>query len=177
MRAFYPLPYLANAMADMLWDSGLQIRSHRKKVMSTAFGRHVSEVETYFALMVRSFRTGGKHEHRSVLGDRSPAGRKKLMVIASAAQGARRRFSTLARSEKGVVRRSLELLAVHAEHMRMIAEAHAAGIDRNKRAVKAMRGAYEKRLPAILSDFHSWIDPLIAEPVRRAFEQASRLAG
>jgi hypothetical protein len=127
--------------------------------------------------MVRAFKAGNEHEHRIVLGDRSPAGRKKLMDIASAAEEARRRFSALARSEKGAVRRSLELLAIHAEHVRIIAEAHVAGIAKNKSALKAMRGAYEKRLPVILRDFGQWIDPLIAGPVQQAFSAAERTAG
>jgi hypothetical protein len=99
------------------------------------------------------------------------------MDIASAAEEARRRFSALARSEKGAVRRSLELLAIHAEHVRIIAEAHVAGIAKNKSALKAMRGAYEKRLPVILRDFGQWIDPLIAGPVQQAFSAAERTAG
>jgi len=177
VRAFYPLPFMANAMADMLWDRTQQIRSYRNGIMSAAFGRHAGEVERYFAGMVRAFKAGNEHEHRIVLGDRSPAGRKKLMDIASAAEEARRRFSALARSEKGAVRRSLELLAIHAEHVRIIAEAHVAGIAKNKSALKAMRGAYEKRLPVILRDFGQWIDPLIAGPVQQAFSAAERTAG
>jgi len=145
--------------------------------MSAAFGKHAAEVERYFAGMVRAFKVGNEYEHKTVLGDRSPADRRKLLEMATAAEEARRRFSALAKSEKGAVRRSLELLAVHAEHIRIIAEAHVAGIARNKSALKAMRAAYEKRLPAILREFGQWIDPLIAGPVQQAFSAAEKAAG
>jgi hypothetical protein len=168
---------MASAMADMLWNRTQQIRGHRSGIMSAAFGKHAGEVERYFAGMVRAFKAGGEYEHKMVLGDRSPTGRRKLMEIASRAEEARRRFTALAKSEKGVVRRSLELLAVHSEQIRMIAEVHVAGIARNKSALKAMRAAYEKRLPVILRDFGQWIDPLIARPVQQAFSAAERAAG
>lgn len=176
-RAFYPLPYMANAMADMLWDRGKQIRAHRKQVMAAGFGRHAEEVEKYFARMVRLFEMGGKHDHKTALGDRSPGGRRRLMEIAAAAEAARQQFGALARSDRGAVRRSLELLEVHAEHVRVIAEAHVAGIDGNKNAIKGMRAAYERRLPVILRDFGQWIDPLISGPVMQAFAAAARGAG
>ena len=173
MRAFYPLPYLPNVMADMLWNRELPVRPHRRAIMSAGFGEHTGEAEEYFAHMVRLFQAGGPYEHTTVLDDRTPAARATLLEIAAAAARAQCRFRALASTERGVVRRSLKLLAVHAEQVRTIAEARVAGMDRDRRAVAAMRSAYEKRLPAILRDFHPWIDPLIAEPVRRAFEQAT----
>ena len=176
VRAFYPLPYMANAMADMLWDRGRQIRAHRRAIMSAGFGKHADEVERYFTRMVRAFKAGGEYEHKSALGDRSPAGRRKLMEMASEAEEARRRFSALARSERGVVRRSLELLAIHAEHVRLIAEARVAGIAKNKSALKSMRGGYEKRLPVILRDYSPWVDPLVSGPVMQAFAAAEKAA-
>jgi len=176
MRAFYPLPYLPNVMADMLWDRERPIRPHRRAIMSAGFGEHAGEVEEYFATMVRLFQTGDAYAHRTILDDRTPAARAGLSKIASAAAQAQRRFRALARSERGVVRRSLRLLAIHAEHVRIVAEVRAAGLDGNAVAVAALRTAYEERLPALLRESHPWIDPLIAEPVRRESRRASELA-
>jgi len=173
MRAFYPLPYLPNVMADMLWNRELPVRPHRKGIMSAGFGEHAGEAEEYFARLVRLFWVADSYEHRTVLDDHTPAARATLSEIAAAAAQAQSRFRALAHAERGVVRRSLELLAVHAEQVRTIADVRVACMDRDKRAAAAMRAAYEKRLPAILRDFHPWIDPLIAEPVMRAFEQAT----
>ncbi len=173
VRAFYPLPYMANAMADMLWDRAQPLRAHRRKVMSAAFGQHADAVEKYFAHMAHGFKAGGEYEHKRAL-----PGRAKLTAIATEASAARRRFTALAKVEKdAVVRKSLELVAIHAEHAALIAQAHLAGISRDKKAIKAMRAAYEKRLPAILRDYSSWIDPLIGGPMAQAFAAAEKAAG
>lgn len=174
LRAFYPLPYLANAMADLLWDSRQPIRAHRSKMMAAAFGKHAAAAEMYFARMVKEFKAGADYEHKSVTNDRSPAGRRKLIKIAGAAELAQQQFRSLARAEKGVVRLSLELLALHAEHIRRIAEAHVAGIDGNKQGLAAMRSRYQKRLPGMLARFSPWVDPAIAEPVDQAFDAAEK---
>jgi len=177
MRSFYPLPYLPNAMADMLWDRERPTRPHRKAIMAAGFGVHADEAEEYFGKLVRLFRVAGPYEHRTVLDDCTPAAREKLSEIAAVATQAQRRFRVLAKSETGVVRRSLRLLAIHAEQVRTIAQARLAGLDGNAKAVEAMRAAYEKRLPMILRESHPWIDPLIAEPVRGVLREAFRLAG
>ena len=173
VRAFYPLPYLANAMADMLWNRTQPIPPHRKAIMAASFGAHASEVETYFATIVRLFRTGSAYDHRTVLHDPGPAARARLSEIISTAAQAERRFRALTRSERGVVRRSLKLLALHAEHVRLLAEIRAAGLDGKAEKVAALGKAYEARLPALLRDSHPWVDPLIAAPVRRELRRAA----
>jgi hypothetical protein len=176
MRAFYPLPYLPNVMADMLWDRARATGSHRKAIVGAAFGPHAEEVGGYFIGLVRLFQTAGGYHHRTVLQERSAAARATLSEIVTVAADARRRFRALAASEKGVVRRSLQLLAIHADHVRIIAAARLAGLAGKAGEVESLRRAYEKRLPALLRRFHPWIDPLIAEPVRRACREAAALA-
>jgi hypothetical protein len=173
VRAFYPLPYTANAMADMLWNRNQPIRAHRRKVLSAAFGRHADAVEKYFSRMVRGFKEGVEYEHRRAL-----ASKAKLTGIAAEASDARRRFANMAKAERdAVVRRSLELVAIHAEHAALVARAHLAAVDKDKKAIRAMRAAYEKRLPLILRDFSPWIDPLISGPVTQALSAAEKAAG
>jgi hypothetical protein len=144
--------------------------------MSAAFGRYADAAEAYFAALVKAFKAGGPHEHKTLLRDRSPAARSKLAEIAASAAEARRNFTAASRADKSAaVKLSLRLLAIHAEHVGLIARAHVAGIDGDTKAIQKMRAAYEQRLPAILRDYAPWIDPLIGGPVMQAFSAAERV--
>ena len=178
VRAFYPLPYFPSTMADTLWNRRTAPAAHRRKIMSAAFGKYAAPAEKYFAQMVRAFRVGADHEHRTVLEDAGAKHRARLEKIAPFAEQSARGFSSLAKREKDpVVRTSLRLLAVHAEQAARIARIHLAGLDGDRKALKKMRADYEARLPRILGDFSPWIDPKIAEPVREALWRAESLAG
>jgi hypothetical protein len=175
-RAFYPLPYLPSAMADMLWNRRQPARAHRRKVMSSAFGKHADEVERYFAGMVRAFRLGPDLEHKTVASDLPAAGATRIGRIASSAEEAQRRFTAAAKREsEPAVRLSLELVALHAEQAAAVARAYLAGLKGDKQALAAIRASHEKRMPAILRDYSPWVDPLVAGPVREALAAAERL--
>jgi hypothetical protein len=64
VRAFYPHPYIAAAMADVMWNRATSVAPHRKKIMSAAFGKHAKEVETYLASLVKATRVGPTYEHQ-----------------------------------------------------------------------------------------------------------------
>ncbi len=177
VRAFYPTPYLANAMADMLWNRKQSQARHRQQVMASAFGRHAREAEAYFSHLVRTVRVGPSHAHRTIL-DGAVGKREELTELAAFAAKHRRRFTALAKRENDkVVRTSLEILAIHADHADRVARALVAGIAKNTKALRAMRDEYEARLPAMLQRYSPWIDPLLGQTVRIALDEAERAAG
>ncbi|UCH34127.1 MAG: DUF4838 domain-containing protein [Armatimonadota bacterium] len=175
-RAFYPLPHCPNAMADMLWNEALPEQRHREKIMSAAFGRHARQVEDYFARVNKAFRVGPDYEHK-LLDPDSPGALRKLHGLAKLAERAQLRFSGLVKKEKDpVVRESVALIAVHAEHIARIARAYVAALEGDGDRVAAMRAEYEARLPAILREFSPFIDPLVAGPMQQAFDIAEQAA-
>ena len=175
-RAFYPLPWLPNAMCDLLWNRRLPIAEHRRRVMRAAFGPNARAVESYFARTVKACRVGDGYEHGSLLRDVTPERRRALAALADHTEKAWLRFAELTHAEKNpVIQASLALVAIHAEHLDRIARALLAGIDGNRRLLDAMKSDYGKRLPEILASFHTWIDPLIRQPVEQAFREAERL--
>jgi hypothetical protein len=175
IRAFYPLPYMANAMGDMLWDRRLSVSGHRRKIMSAAFGKHARTVEKYFAGMVRAFRVGDSYEHRTVLEGAGAKHAARLKAIASSAKAAQRQFAGLAKKERDpVVRTSLELVALHAEQAGRIVGAYLAGLAGDKKRIARMRKEYAARVPEVLGRYHPWVDPMIAEPVMEALWEAER---
>ncbi|NIR00373.1 MAG: hypothetical protein GTN78_09265, partial [Gemmatimonadales bacterium] len=119
-------PYLANAMADMLWNRKQSRAQHRRRLMEAAFGKHAAKVEAYLGHLVRAARAGPSYVHRSLI-EKGLGSREKLLDLAAFAGKHRRRFGELAKRTKDrVVRTSLELLAIHADHADRIARAHIA---------------------------------------------------
>jgi hypothetical protein len=176
IRAFYPHPYMASAMADKMWDRRTNASSHRRKIMSAAFGKHASEVEDYLSRLVNMVRVGPTHRHGTVFGE-PVKHREELGEIAEIADMARRRFGVLAERERDeVVRLSLELMSLHAEQTGRIAGAYLAGLASDRRLVARMRAEYGKRLPEVLDQFSLWVDPKLAEPVWEALAAAEKLA-
>ena len=174
-RAFYPLPYAANAMGDLLWDKERPGGAHRRKIMGAAFGKHAAEVERYFARLVRMFRAGEEYEH-GTLGE-SGGKRGRWEKAAGFAEEWKRRLSRLARGEKDrVVRTSLEVAAIHADQVRRIARARLAGLDGNRELIRAMQADHRAALPGVLRDYSWWVDPLVGQPVEMALAQAEREA-
>jgi len=171
IRAFYPTPYSANAMADFLWNRGRSLADHRSSLMRAAFGRHAEVVERYLSGMVGAFRLGGSYDHKTVLESAAPERDRRLRLIASAAAAARK--DCLARAEaeeQRTVRLSLELVALHAEQMvRIVRIRLAAG--RPSQLVK-LRVQWERRLPVVLDQYGPWVDLKIADPVKEAFRAA-----
>jgi len=173
-RAFYPLPYLPNAMADLLWNKRLEQCAHRRKIMKAAFGRHTLAAESYFHRMVRAFRVGGDYDHKTLLDDVT-GNQRRLRDILRIATDAWQDFLARAKKEKeAVVRLSLHLLALHAEQVCRIVSARLAGISGSAHALKELRASYESRLPEILREFAPWVDPLIRAPVAQALTEAEK---
>jgi hypothetical protein len=176
IRAFYPLPYWPNAMGDVLWNKRLPLAAHKRKVMAAAFGKHVRDVEKYFSEIVRAFRAGDTYRHETIL-DNPTAHGDRLAKAAALAARARRKFTTAAKQERDpVLRTSLELIALHAEHANTIAEAYLAGLSGDATKVKRLRAGYEKRLSEFLGRYSLWVDPMIADPVLQASARALPVA-
>jgi hypothetical protein len=172
IRAFYPLPYLPNAIADMLWNSRLSPRRHRERIMVAAFGKHAGDVEDYFGKAIEAFRLGAGHDHRSLATHGGQAERRRLEEAASFAEAARARLAGLAgREREGVVRTSLELVALHAEQAARVAEARLARLDGRADVIEKMHRDYRARLPGILSRYGPWVDPMIGLPVLEALAE------
>jgi hypothetical protein len=176
IRAFYPTPYLAKAMADMLWNRRQSQARHRQSVMAAAFGKHAPRVEEYLSHLVRNVRVGSSYEHHALTDDGS-GNRDALLELAAFAAKHRDRFAAQAKREKdAVAKTSLELIALHADHVHRIARARVAGLDRDEDAISEMRADYEAQLPAMLDRYSSWVDPLLAQTVRTSLVQAEREA-
>ena len=166
MRAFYPLPYLPNAMADTLWDRTLSPVTHRRAIMKAAFGPHAREAEAYFASMVRAFRMGGAYEHCTACRDDGGASPRALARLAALAERYRKRFEALARGERDpVVRTSLGMLAVHADHAETIARVRLARLTGDAAGLDRVRARYRKRRAKALARFAPWIDPMVSFPL------------
>ena len=166
-RAYYPLPWMPNVMADLLWDKGLAVGKHRKKTMDAAFGAYAGEAETYFSAVVQAFKCGPEHDHQTIADTHVASRRRKLTALAQLAERCQTRFSDAARAENDpVVSTSLDLLAVHAEHAVLIAGLHQAVADGDQTRIERIQEAYGKRLKTILQEFAPWIDPHIAGPIR-----------
>ena len=171
-RAFYPLPYTPNAMADLLWNKRASVGEHRRKIMKAAFGPYAREVESYFAKMVGVFTFGDGHEHKTFADalDESNRGRFQDMVVY--AREHRKRFGAAARAEKDpVIRTSLGMLGVHAEHAELTALVCVAALDDDRNRIKKLLEAYRDRLPGTLRRFAPWIDPLVSMPIRGAAQK------
>jgi hypothetical protein len=192
IRAFYPLPYLENAMADTLWNVKLSPRAHRQKIMSAAFGKYAEEAESYFSRLVKEVRVGPGHTHQSLLSGGEEAA-PDIAALAEFTAQAQQRFVRLAEAaddcaalraagphtpapDSDVLKVSLGLLAVHAEQATRIFRARLAGLAGDRERIAAMRSEYEARLPQILRVFAQWVDPKLAEPVRNALWEAAEMA-
>jgi hypothetical protein len=173
-RAFYPMPYLPNVMADTLWDKGVSAEEYRSDLMTIAFGKHGAAVEAYFKEMIGAFQAGESYEHRSIESLDAGTAEALASKTANAAKDAKQRFLSAVAKEEGVVRQSLQLVALHAEQAEWLAAAILAGVKGKGSEVQALREAYEARLPEIMAEFHPWVDPLIARPVREAMDRAER---
>jgi hypothetical protein len=161
IRAFYPTPYLAMAMADGLWNRRLPRRPHRRAVMEASFGEHAALVEEYLAQLVKMVRLGRDYEHRSLLQP-GRATREELTAVARFAARHQQQFAELAKgATSDVVRTSLEIMAVHADHAARLARARIAADQGDKKALGEMRAVYEAYLPAMLARYAPWVDPLI----------------
>ena len=176
IRAFYPHPSMAAAMADVMWSRSTTVAPHRKKIMSAAFGKHSKEVETYLAALAKATRVGPTYQHHTIFS--APKERAaEIKQAAAIADKARKRFSSAARAERSaVINTSLELIALHAEQAGRIANAYLAGMKGDKKALVRMRSEYDRRLPEALGRFSPWVDPKLGGPVHEAFWAAERLA-
>jgi hypothetical protein len=174
IRAFYPTPYLACAMADLLWDRRLPLKPHRRAVMEASFGRHAAEVGEYLTTLVKTIRVGPSYAHRR-LTDSGVGTREQLVALASYAEKHVTRFRSLAEKAKNeVVRTSLEIVALQAEQTGRIARARLAALDEDPAAIGAMRAEYEAALPALLDRYAPWIDPLFGQAMRSVLDEAGR---
>jgi len=174
IRAFYPLPYLANAIGDLLWDAHTDPAAHRRRIMSAAFGQHAQEAESYFAWLIEMYRGGVDDYHCTIHGPTAlPWGR--FAEIAAGADRAQRDFRAEAEaSSDETVKLSLRLLAVHAEQMARIARIYEASERKDARRIRQLRQEHRARLPEVLSEFTQWIDPLIERPVDSCLSAAER---
>jgi hypothetical protein len=176
LRAFYPHPYIAAAMADVMWNRATSVAPHRKKIMSAAFGKHAKEVETYLASLVKATRVGPTYEHHTIFSAPKEHA-AQIEQVAAMANKALKLFSAGAKSERdAVVKTSLALIALHAEQAGRIAKTYLAGLKGDRKALAKMRSDYDQRLPEVLGTFSPWVDPKLGEPVQAALWAAERLA-
>jgi hypothetical protein len=161
IRAFYPTPYLAMAMADGLWNRRLPRKQHRRAVMEAAFGEQAALVEEYLGQLVKMVRLGKDYEHDSRLQP-GRGSREELTAVARFAARHQQQFAKLAKSATSeVIRTSLEIMAVHADHAARLARARIAANEGDKKALEKMRAEYEAYLPGVLARYAPWVDPLI----------------
>ncbi len=171
IRAFYPTPYLAMGMADVLWNRRLPRKEHRRAVMEASFGKHAASVEEYLAQLIKMVRLGKDYEHRSLLQP-GQGTRQQLTALERFATRHRQRFTKLAeKAPSEVTRTSLEIMAVHADHAARLARARLAANEGDKKALAKMRAEYEGYLPQMLSRYSPWIDPLIARPMMEVLRE------
>lgn len=171
-RAFYPLPYMPNAMADLLWDRRVPIAEHRSKIMKAAFGGYACEVESYFAKMVEMFTRGGGYEHKTFTDALDDSNRAHFADLAAYAGERGKRFGAAARKEKDpVLKTSLGMLSIHAEHGELLARIYLAGSNGDRKRIEKLLETYHNRLGGILARFAPWIDPLVSLPIRAAAEK------
>ena len=173
VRAFYPLPYAANAMADMLWNKRLSVSAHRDRIMKAAFGKYASKAEAYFKKMIEIFSVGKSHDHRSFFDAVADMDAKRLDANQSYIDERRRFFVTAAGEEKDpVVKTSLAMLVVHAEHglvfMRIVEAMRKDDLERVREIVRQ----YEALLPEFLGPLSPWVDPQVVRPVKQAADKA-----
>lgn len=170
IRAFYPLPYAPNAMADLLWNPKSGAGQTRKQIMTDAFGKWAHLAESYFKDTIKHFRLGRDAEHRTLLSEElTEKHRSRLEALDCFARENRRKVRQAAgRTPCGVHRLSLEMLAVHAHHVELLARIGIAGIDDDRGTLEKIARDYPYLLRKTLKRYGSWIDPLMALPVRLA---------
>jgi len=177
IRSFYPFPYLSAAMADVLWNREMPLAAHRRKIMSAAFGRHATKVETCFARLIRQFRVAGRSRHESALTPLLPKHRDRLRRIDAFAEEAGVEFAKAARKEKdATVKISLELFAMHLRNTALVVRIAVAGIDGEQDRIAKLYADFEAKQPALLRKYSHWVDPLMSWPVTQAADQARRVA-
>ena len=76
-----------------------------------------------------------------------------------------------------MLRESLSLIAIHAEHVSRIARVYLAALKGDAQAVKDARAEYDAWLPGVLREFSPFIDPLVAGPMWEAIATAERAVG
>lgn len=172
-RAFYPLPYLANAMADVLWNRNLPRAAHRRTIMSAAFGKHAPAVEQSFATLIRFFRIGDTSKHETIISTLCPEHRGKLTRLAAFARAQSRYYTKVVRSERNrTIKLSLELFAMHLRNTGLIARIYLAGLDGDSIRIECLQAGFEAKQPGLLRKYAHWIDPLMNWPVHQAVEAA-----
>jgi hypothetical protein len=182
IRAFYPTPCSASALADALWDRNLATGPHRKRIMAAAFGPYTNEVQRYLRGVARRV-VLTNDAHRNMGGSAWTAGtvfgaewashRRRLEDTARLASDAKGRFAKLARSQADrLVLTSLEIVALHAEQVWYMAQAALAALDGSRSRLDRLRKSYRTRLLSMLERFAQWVDPKVAEPVEVIFRLA-----
>ncbi|MCJ7752575.1 MAG: DUF4838 domain-containing protein [Armatimonadetes bacterium] len=176
IRAFFPTPYLALAMADLLWDRRLSLKPHRQAVMEASFGPHAAEVAEYLTTLVKTIQVGSGYAHRN-LTDSGIGAREQLVALASYAKKHATRFCSLAQKAKSdVVRTSLEIALLQADQTARIARARLAALDKDVAAIRALRAEYEGVLAALLDRYSQWIDPLFGRAMWQVLDEAEEAA-
>jgi len=173
VRAFYPLPFAPNAMAELLWNPKRGVAQTRKNIMTDAFGKWAHLAESYFTGTIKHFRIGRDSEHRTLLSAAlTEKHRSRLESLDCFARENRRKLRHAAgRSACGLHRLSMEMLALHAHQAQLLARIGLAGIDDDQRTLEKIARDYPKLLRKTLKQYGSWIDPLMALPVRLALIQ------
>jgi hypothetical protein len=170
VRAFYPLPYAPNAMAELLWNPKRGVAQTRKQIMTDAFGKWAHLAESYFTGTIKHFRLGRDAEHRTLLSEElTEKHRSRLETLDRFARENRRKLRQAAgRTRCGLHRLSLEMLALHAHQVQLLARIGLAGIEDDRGTLEKIARDYPHLLRKTLKRYGSWIDPLMALPVRQA---------